>query len=129
MVQPVGILLLAVLLLLMMAGAMIGSFIWPDQEPTPFWAYLILMAMVALSLYLIADYRYARHMVSDSGMGLGHAPPRPGGGVGLSNLRERVRQLHGPTAQLQLIENQACGVTSRLLLPLTKVTPSTPPAP
>ena len=67
--------------------------------------------------------------VSDSGMGLGHAPPRPGGGVGLSNLRERVHQLHGPTAQLQLIENQACGVTSRLLLPLTKVTPSTPPAP
>jgi len=67
--------------------------------------------------------------VSDSGMGLGHAPPRPGGGVGLSNLRERVRQLHGPKAQLQLIENQPCGVTSRLLLPLTKVTPSTPPAP
>jgi len=43
--------------------------------------------------------------VSDSGMGLGHAPPRPGGGVGLSNLRERVRQLHGAGAQLQLIEN------------------------
>jgi hypothetical protein len=73
MVQPVGILLLAVLLLVMMAGAMIGSFIWPDQEPTPFWAYLILLAMVALSLYLIADYRYARHTVSDSGMGYGRA--------------------------------------------------------
>jgi len=67
--------------------------------------------------------------VSDSGMGLGHAPPRPGGGVGLSNLRERVRQLHGPSAQLQLIENQPCGVTSRLLLPLSKVTPSTLPTP
>jgi len=67
--------------------------------------------------------------VSDSGMGLGHTSPRPGGGVGLSNLRERVRQLHGPQAQLQLIENQPCGVTSRLLLPLTEVTPSTPPAP
>ncbi|WP_305823275.1 sensor histidine kinase [Massilia brevitalea] len=67
--------------------------------------------------------------VSDSGMGLGHAPPRPGGGVGLSNLRERVRQLHGPAAQLQLIENQPCGVTSRLLLPLPEVPPSTPPAP
>ncbi|MCC2963655.1 histidine kinase [Massilia sp. IC2-278] len=67
--------------------------------------------------------------VSDSGMGLGHAAPRPGGGVGLSNLRERVQRLHGPTAQLQLIENQPCGVTSRLLLPLTKVTPSIPPAP
>ena len=47
----------------------------------------------------------------------------------LLTLRERVRQLHGAGAQLQLIENQACGVTSRLLLPLTKVTPSTPPAP
>ena len=67
--------------------------------------------------------------VSDSGMGLAHTPPRPGGGVGLANLRERVQQLHGPKAQLQLIENQPCGVTSRLLLPLTKVTPSTPPAP
>ena len=68
MVQPVGILLVAVLLLLMTAGAMIGSFIWPDQEPTLSWAYLILMAMVALSLYLIADYCYARHTVSDSDM-------------------------------------------------------------
>jgi len=67
--------------------------------------------------------------VSDSGMGLAHTPPRPGGGVGLSNLRERVQQLHGAKAQLQLIENQPCGVTSRLLLPLTKVTPSTPPVP
>jgi signal transduction histidine kinase len=56
--------------------------------------------------------------VSDDGMGLGTAAPRPGGGVGLSNLRERLRSLHGPGAQLQLLENQARGVTSRLLLPL-----------
>ena len=56
--------------------------------------------------------------VADSGMGLGTAPPRPGGGVGLANLRERVRQLHGPQAQLQLFDNQPCGVTARLLLPL-----------
>jgi Histidine kinase len=56
--------------------------------------------------------------VADSGMGLGTAPSRPGGGVGLSNLRERVRQLHGPQAQLQLFDNQPCGVTARLLLPL-----------
>lgn len=73
MVQPVGILLVAVLLLLMMVGAMIGSVIWPDQEPTPFWAYLILTAMVALSLYLIADYCYARHTVNDTGMHYGRA--------------------------------------------------------
>jgi signal transduction histidine kinase len=56
--------------------------------------------------------------VSDDGMGLGMAPPRPGGGVGLANLRERLRSLHGPGAQLQLLENQPAGVTSRLLLPL-----------
>jgi sensor histidine kinase YesM len=56
--------------------------------------------------------------VCDSGLGLRTAPPRPGGGVGLSNLRERLRQLYGPAAQLQLIENPAGGVTSRLLLPL-----------
>ncbi len=57
--------------------------------------------------------------VSDDGMGLGAAPPRPGGGVGLSNLRERLRSLHGPKAQLQLLENRPSGVTSRLLLPLS----------
>jgi hypothetical protein len=66
--------------------------------------------------------------VADTGLGLGSAPPRPGGGVGLSNLRERVRQLHGPQAQLQLFDNQPCGVTARLLLPLS-VPSSTIPAP
>jgi signal transduction histidine kinase len=52
-------------------------------------------------------------------MGLAATAPRPGGGVGLSNLRERLRSLHGLTAQLQLIENQTAGVTSRLLLPMS----------
>jgi sensor histidine kinase YesM len=56
--------------------------------------------------------------VSDDGKGLVAAAPRPGGGVGLSNLRERLRSLHGAAAQLQLLENQPAGVSSRLLLPL-----------
>jgi len=56
--------------------------------------------------------------VLDTGLGLRPAPPRPGGGVGLSNLRERLRQLAGGGARLELIENPAGGVTSRLLLPL-----------
>jgi sensor histidine kinase YesM len=56
--------------------------------------------------------------VSDDGVGLGASSPRPGGGVGLTNLRERLRSLHGLGAQLQLLENQPAGVTSRLLLPL-----------
>ena len=56
--------------------------------------------------------------VCDTGLGLRLLPPRPGGGVGLSNLRERLRQLYGPAAGLQLIENPAGGVTARLQLPV-----------
>jgi len=56
--------------------------------------------------------------VEDDGAGLVHAAPRPGGGVGMANLRERLRTLHGPAARLQLIENPHGGVTARLLLPL-----------
>ena len=55
--------------------------------------------------------------VADDGVGLVPAAPRPGGGVGLSNLRERLRTLHGNNAQVQLLENQGGGVTSRLRLP------------
>jgi sensor histidine kinase YesM len=56
--------------------------------------------------------------VLDDGAGLMSAAPRPGGGVGLSNLRERLRTLHGNSAQVQLLENQDGGVTSRLILPI-----------
>ena len=55
--------------------------------------------------------------VRDSGRGLVPAPPRPGGGVGLSNLRARVRELHGPGARLELLDNPGGGVIARLLLP------------
>ena len=75
--------------------------------------------------------------VSDTGAGLagsasGASPvttPKPGGGVGLANLRARLRSLYGADAQVQLIENQPCGITVRLLLPLPEILPSTPPAP
>lgn len=56
--------------------------------------------------------------IADDGIGLVDAAPRPGGGVGLSNLRERLRSLYGPDARLHLMENPAGGVTSRLLLPM-----------
>ncbi len=68
--------------------------------------------------------------VADSGAGLGAAvPPRPGGGVGLANLRARLHSLYGAGAEVQLLENQAGGVTVRVLLPLPMVTPSTLPQP
>jgi sensor histidine kinase YesM len=59
--------------------------------------------------------------VSDTGVGMQAAPVRPpkqGGGVGLSNLRDRLRSLYSGQAQVQLLENQPCGMTVRLLLPL-----------
>jgi signal transduction histidine kinase len=67
--------------------------------------------------------------VSDNGAGLTETPPRPGGGVGLSNLRSRLRSLYDGAAQVQLIENPAGGITVRMLLPLEGMRPSTLPAP
>ena len=63
--------------------------------------------------------------VSDSGAGLSGAPPKPGGGVGLSNLRARLRSLYDGQAQVQLLENQPCGITVRIMLPLKESPPST----
>ncbi|UOD28261.1 sensor histidine kinase [Massilia violaceinigra] len=67
--------------------------------------------------------------VSDTGAGLGNAPPKPGGGVGLSNLRARLRSVYGPSARVQLLEHEPCGITVRLLLPLKETLPSTIHAP
>jgi hypothetical protein len=67
--------------------------------------------------------------VRDTGVGLGNAPPKPGGGVGLSNLRARLRSVYAGTAQVQLLENEAGGVTVRLLLPCQGMPPSSTHAP
>lgn len=61
--------------------------------------------------------------VADTGAGLSDKPARPGGGVGLANLRARLRSLYGAGAQVQLLENQPCGMTVRVLLPLDMVSP------
>jgi sensor histidine kinase YesM len=66
--------------------------------------------------------------ISDTGVGLNEAAPRkPGGGVGMSNLRERLRSLYGSGAKVELLENQPCGMTVRLMLPL-KVSPTSIPS-
>ncbi len=67
--------------------------------------------------------------VSDTGAGLREAPPKPGGGVGLSNLRARLRSLYDGAAQVQLLENEPCGITLRIVLPLRETPPSIRPAP
>ncbi len=48
--------------------------------------------------------------------GRGHAPDRPGSGVGLSNIRARLEQLYGPRAELQLATT-ADGVRVGISLP------------
>ena len=65
------------------------------------------------------DGAHLRLQISDTGAGLGSTmSAKPGGGVGLSNLRERLRSLYGAAARLELLENQPCGMTVRLMLPL-----------
>lgn len=64
--------------------------------------------------------------ISDTGVGLGSTmSAKPGGGVGLSNLRERLRSLYGGAARVELLENQPCGMTVRLMLPLNASPTST----
>jgi sensor histidine kinase YesM len=68
--------------------------------------------------------------ISDTGAGLNESAPRkPGGGVGLSNLRERLGSLYGGAAKVELLENQPCGMTVRLMLPLNESPTSKPSAP
>ena len=67
--------------------------------------------------------------VSDTGVGLDGAAPRPGSGVGLANLRARLRSLYDGAAQVQLLEHQPCGITLRIVLPMKEDLPSTRPAP
>ena len=72
--------------------------------------------------------------VSDTGAGLtgngtGTGSAKPGGGVGLSNLRERLASLYGGAARVELVENQPCGVTVRLILPLNASPTSIPSTP
>jgi signal transduction histidine kinase len=65
------------------------------------------------------DGNYLCLQISDTGVGLQEtASAKPGGGVGLSNLRERLRSLYGGAARVELLENQPCGMTVRLMLPL-----------
>jgi sensor histidine kinase YesM len=64
--------------------------------------------------------------IVDDGVGIGNAPPRAGGGVGMANVKARAASMHGSTAQLQLLDNPGGGAIVRLLLPVSsEVTSST----
>ena len=53
--------------------------------------------------------------VADTGEGI---VPKAGGGLGLSNIRERLRALHGSSARLTLEENSPRGVVASIEVPL-----------
>lgn len=83
---------------------------------------------IVVSASVEGEQVYVR--VSDTGVGLNESAPRkPGGGVGLSNLRERLRSLYGGAAKVELLENQPCGMTVRLMLPLNARPTSNPSVP
>ena len=55
--------------------------------------------------------------VADTGEGI---VPKKGGGVGLANIRERLKALYGPEARLLLEENTPRGVVASIEIPLAE---------
>ena len=59
--------------------------------------------------------------VNDTGTGLGAAAP--GSGIGLANIRERLRLIYGERAALELEENDPRGFRARITLPAARPRP------
>ncbi len=63
--------------------------------------------------------------VRDTGKGLSDGPIGTGGGVGLSNLRERLAALYGDTAGFTIESNTPRGVVATIEIPAESPAPST----
>jgi sensor histidine kinase YesM len=74
-------------------------------------------ALTTLEVQVVRLADRLRLQVSDDGPGLRDVQRRPGGGVGLSNLRERLRTLYGTQASLQVTDRAAGGCVASLELP------------
>ena len=59
-----------------------------------------------------------RMSVTDTGKGLSDAGPQAGGGVGLSNLRERLAALYGSHGRFTITANAPKGVVAMIEVPL-----------
>ena len=70
------------------------------------------------TIVIRADEAEGRLRVSVADTGEGIRPTSGGGGVGLANIRERLKALYGPTARLSLEENAPHGVVASIELPL-----------
>ena len=56
--------------------------------------------------------------VADTGRGLASEPARPGGGVGLANVRERLAALYGPRGRFTLTPVEPRGTRAALEIPI-----------
>jgi sensor histidine kinase YesM len=69
-------------------------------------------------LKVAREDRHLRISVQDDGAGIQANAVSSGSGLGLANVRERLRTRYGPDARLQLGEIQPHGFSATLLLPL-----------
>jgi sensor histidine kinase YesM len=56
--------------------------------------------------------------VEDNGVGFGHS--NSGSGIGLSNIRERLKHLYAGDASLELMMREEGGIEARILLPISR---------
>jgi LytS/YehU family sensor histidine kinase len=64
--------------------------------------------------------RHVRLTVRDDGPGVNAATSQPGSGTGLKNTRERLAQLYGTDAELQIGDGPARGTVVRIDIPLAR---------
>lgn len=74
---------------------------------------------VVVARMFTADGDRIQLQVRDTGRGLSDAPVQAGGGVGLSNLRERLGALYGNKARFTIESNDPKGVVATVELPAT----------
>ena len=92
----------------MMLQSMVENAIKHGLEGKPEGGYLKVRAEVAHSKL--------RVIVADDGLGFG-AKPSTGTGLGLTNIRERLKLLHGDQASLKIEPNQPSGVIAIIEVP------------
>ncbi len=92
----------------MMLQSMVENAIKHGLEGKPEGGYLKVRAEVA--------HNKLRVTVTDNGLGFG-AKPSTGTGLGLTNIRERLKLLHGDQASLKIEPNQPSGVIAIIEVP------------
>jgi signal transduction histidine kinase len=92
----------------MMLQSMVENAIKHGLECKPEGGTLKILAEVA--------HNKLRVTVSDDGVGFGVMPSN-GTGLGLTNIRERLKLLHGDAGQLHIAANSPCGVVATIEVP------------